>query len=219
METTTNFTHISDAINAIAPETTITMKAFAIALEIPVTRLYSLAKKPVVGQVYDPAVTNWDAINEYIASKLAEEGSKFETMEAAVEAAVEVQKEMDERAVRHTATGSNLIDIDGGKMPKRKSNLMEQNEAGNTLLAFKKDAAVYQIVYQTAGYTVIREVNEDGSFAKEEVRVLSNVTMNTKIVPPTTLSQAIADRFSGAYQANSAPVEEAAEATSEEAAQ
>ena len=106
---------------------------------------------------------------------------------------------MAENVTARVATGSNLIDVDGGKMPKRKSVMFEMGNEQESLICFKHDAGVYKMVYQTTGYTAIREVNEDGTFAKEEIRVVSNSTLNTKCVPPTVLTQAIADRFSGAY--------------------
>ena len=106
-------------------------------------------------------------------------------------------------------------DVDGGKMPKRKAAMFDMGSEQESLICFKHDAGVYKMVYQTLGYTAIRQVNEDGSFAKEEIRVVSNSTLNTKCVPPTVMAQAIADRFSGAYAEQTATESENANQTAD----
>ena len=192
-------THILDVIREVNNGEEISLKAFALALDIPATRLYAIAKRPIVGQVYDPSVKNWDAINEFLLSKLSDAAATITTLDELVLVAAEKEKWMAENTAARVATGSNLIDVDGGKMPKRKAAMFEMGNEQESLICFKHDAGVYKMVYQTLGYTAIREVNEDGSFAKEEIRVVSNSTLNTKCVPPTVMAQAIADRFSGAY--------------------
>ena len=191
--------HVLDVIREVNGGEEISLKAFALALDIPATRLYAIAKRPIVGQVYDPEAKNWDAINEFFAGKVAAEGGLYGSIEELVEAAVEKEKWIAENVTARVATGSNLIDVDGGKMPKRKTAMFEMGGEQESLICFKHDPAVYKMVYQTLGYTAIRQVNEDGTFAKEEIRVVSNSTLNTKCVSPVTMAQAIADRFSGVY--------------------
>ena len=205
-------THILDVIREVNGGEEISLKAFALALDIPATRLYAIAKRPIVGQVYDPNVKNWDAINEFVLAKLADPAATITTLDELVLVAAEKEKWMAENTAARVATGSNLIDVDGGKMPKRKAAMFEMGSEQESLLCFKHDAGVYKMVYQTLGYTAIRQVNEDGTFAKEEIRVVSNSTLNTKCVPPTVMAQAIADRFSGVYAeqtATEAPAEAA----------
>ena len=191
--------HILDVIREVNGGEEISLKAFALALDIPATRLYAVAKRPIVGQVYDPNAKNWDAISEFLTAKVTAPEAAITSLEALVEAAAEKEKWMAENVTARVATGSNLIDVDGGKMPKRKAAMFEMGNEQESLICFKHDAGVYKMVYQTLGYTAIREVNEDGTFAKEEIRVVSNSTLNTKCVPPTVMAQAIADRFSGVY--------------------
>ena len=203
--------NVLDVIREVNGGEEISLKAFALALDIPATRLYAIAKRPIVGQVYDPNAKNWDAISEFLSAKVSAADATITSMEELVRVAAEKDKWLAENANNRVATGSNLIDVDGGKMPKRKSAMFEMGSEQESLLCFKHDAGVYKMVYQTAGYTVIREVNEDGSFAKEEVRVISNSTLNTKCVPPTNLKQAIEDRFSGAYAEQTAVSEDASQ--------
>lgn len=191
--------HILDVIREVNGGEEISLKAFALALDIPATRLYAIAKRPIIGQVYDPNAKNWDAVSEFLTTKVTAPEATITSLEALVEAAAEKEKWMAENVTARVATGSNLIDVDGGKMPKRKAAMFEMGNEQESLICFKHDAGVYKMVYQTLGYTAIREVNEDGTFAKEEIRVVSNSTLNTKCVPPTTMAQAIADRFSGVY--------------------
>ena len=209
METAVEMKHILDVIRDVNGGEEVSLKAFALALEIPATRLYAIAKRPIIGQVYDPNAKNWDAINEFLTNKVTAADATITSLEELVTVAVEKEKWMAENATARVSTGSNLIDVDGGKMPKRKAVMFEMGNEQESLICFKHDAGVYKMVYQTLGYTAIRQVNEDGSFAKEEIRVVSNSTLNTKCVPPTSMAQAIADRFSGAYTEQTATEAEA----------
>lgn len=191
--------HILDVIREVNGGEEVSLKAFALALDIPATRLYAIAKRPIIGQVYDPNAKNWDAINEFLTNKVTAADATITSLDELVLVAAEKEKWMAENASTRVATGSNLIDVDGGKMPKRKAAMFDMGSEQESLICFKHDAGVYKMVYQTLGYTAIRQVNEDGTFAKEEIRVVSNSTLNTKCVPPTIMAQAIADRFSGAY--------------------
>ena len=213
-------THVLDAVRNVNGGKEIALKAFALALDIPATRLYAIAKRPIIGQVYDPNAKNWNAINEFLTTKLTAPDAVYANMEKLVAAAAEQAKWMEQNATARVATGSNLIDVDGGKMPKRKTVMFEMGSEQESLICFKHDKGVYKMVYQTLGYTAIREVNENGTFAKEEIRVVSNSTLNTKCVPPTVMAQAIADRFSGVYAEqtnNEAEAEAEAEAVEAEA--
>lgn len=209
--------HILDVIRDVNAGEEVSLKAFALALDIPATRLYAIAKRPIIGQVYDPNAKNWDAINEFLTNKVTAADATITSLEELVTVAVEKEKWMAENATARVATGSNLIDVDGGKMPKRKAAMFEMGSEQESLICFKHDAGVYKMVYQTLGYTAIRQVNEDGTFAKEEIRVVSNSTLNTKCVPPTVMAQAIAERFSGAYAEQIATESENANQTADEA--
>lgn len=209
--------HLLDVIRDVNAGEEVSLKAFALALDIPATRLYAIAKRPIIGQVYDPNAKNWDAINEFLTNKVTAADATITSLEELVTVAVEKEKWMAENATARVATGSNLIDVDGGKMPKRKAAMFEMGSEQESLICFKHDAGVYKMVYQTLGYTAIRQVNEDGTFAKEEIRVVSNSTLNTKCVPPTVMAQAIADRFSGAYAEQTATESENANQTADEA--
>lgn len=197
--TTSNEMHVLDAVRecgGVVPS----LKAFAMTLDVPVTRLNNIAKRPISGQVYDPDIPNWDALNVFFDGKISEHPDM--DMIALVKAAQENDATLQATKGRRAAgaSGANLIDVDGGKMPKRKSNRFEMGSDTETYICFKKDAGVYKIVYQTDGYTCLRPVNENGDFSMELVRVLSNGTLNIKCVPPTEMDKAIEERFTGVYQ-------------------
>lgn len=217
VETAVEMKHILDVIRDVNGGEEVSLKAFALALDIPATRLYAIAKRPIIGQVYDPNAKNWDAINEFLTNKVTAADATITSLEELVTVAVEKEKWMAENTTARVATGSNLIDVDGGKMPKRKAAMFDMGSEQESLICFKHDAGVYKMVYQTLGYTAIRQVNEDGTFAKEEIRVVSNSTLNTKCVPPTVMAQAIADRFSGAYTEQTATESENVSQTADEA--
>ena len=207
--------HILDVIRDVNGGEEISLKAFALALDIPATRLFAIAKRPIIGQVYDPNAKNWDAINEFLTNKVTAADATITSLDELVLVAAEKEKWMAENASTRVATGSNLIDVDGGKMPKRKAAMFDMGSEQESLICFKHDAGVYKMVYQTLGYTAIRQVNEDGTFAKDEIRVVSNSTLNTKCVPPIVMAQAIADRFSGAYAEQTATESENANQTAD----
>lgn len=197
-----SYTHVLDAVKTVAGGIEPSLRAFALALDIPAARLYAVAKKPVAGQVYDPEARNWDALNEFFIGKLTagSEDSAYASMEDLVAMAAEKDNWLKENSVRNVSAGtSNLVEVDGEMIPKRKSAKFDMGNDQESLLCFKHDAVVYKMVYQTESFTVVRPVAKDGAFTSNELRVLSNATINTKCVPPTTLSKAIEDRFSGAY--------------------
>ena len=47
-----------------------TLKAIAAVFDIPTQRIYSVAKQPKEGEVYDAKVYNWDAITRFIERRL-----------------------------------------------------------------------------------------------------------------------------------------------------
>lgn len=187
------------------------IRALADVFGVTTNALYTRGKKPVVGAVYDPEATNWDAISEYLMGKMPE----GEDMVSMVAKANEKDAWYKENSVSRAPAGSNLIEVDGEMIPKRKSAMFEMDSEQASFICFKHDPAVYAMVYQTESFTAVRPVNEDGSFASNELRVLSNGTINTKCVPPTTMVAAIAERFSGEY-AKKLAAEEAAKASNAE---
>lgn len=210
--TNTNFVNVLDAVaqnGGVQPS----MRALAEVFNITTNALYTRGKKAIPGQIYDPEATNWDAISEYLNGKMPE-GEDMVSMIAKANEKDEWYKENAPSRARSSA-GATLIEVDGEMIAPRKSSMFEMGGEQESLLCFKHDATVYKMVYQTMSFTVVRPVNEDGSFASNDLRVLSNATINTKCVPPMTLAAAIAERFSGEYAAKLA-AEEAAKKEKEQ---
>ena len=63
--------NIMDAVREFTGGAEISMKAFALALDIPANRLYAIAKRPIVRQVYDPNANNWDSISEFLTARVS----------------------------------------------------------------------------------------------------------------------------------------------------
>lgn len=204
--------HILDAIKNCGGEQP-SMRAISEVIGCAPTKLYSLGKKPIPGQVYDPNVTNWDAINAYVETKLVvdPEVEGCHTMEDVVKAALAVDAYNKEHGTRRGNGGSNLIEVDGEMIPKRKSAMFEMGNENESYICFKKDANVYKIVYQTESYTTVRPVTAEGEFASNELKTVSNLTLNTKCVAPAQMPEAIEVRFSGAYAEQSAETENASQ--------
>lgn len=186
-----------------------TLKAIAAVFDLNPVRLYSVAKQPKEGVVYDAKVYNWDAIERFINRRLdADKG--LATLEDVIDAALikdEELKASDGRRSSNRGEGSAWnakIEVDGQMIAKRRfANFEKEN---GCLVTLKKDPEVYAIVLQTASHTVLRPVicaekNEDGEyfFKGNDIKVISNGMLNFKGTGPSGLEASIEERFSGEY--------------------
>ncbi len=183
-----------------------TLKAIAAVFDIPTQRIYSVAKQPKEGEVYDAKVYNWDAIERFITRRLdADKG--LATIEDVIDAALVKDAEFKESDGRRTANrGQSInqkIEVDGQMVAVRKYKNFEMSEGKPICL--RKDANVYGIVMQTLTHTVLRPIKEDGSFASETVKVISNSMLNMKGAGPASIDEAIQKRFSGEYEVPTDP--------------
>ena len=186
-----------------------TLKAIAAVVDLNPVRLYSVAKQPKEGVVYDAKVYNWDAIERFINRRLdADKG--LATLEDVIDAALikdEELKASDGRRSTNRGEGSAWnakIEVDGQMIAKRRfANFEKEN---GCLVTLKKDPEVYAIVLQTASHTVLRPVicaekNADGEyfFKGNDIKVISNGMLNMKGTGPSALEASIEERFSGEY--------------------
>lgn len=207
-----------------------TLKAIAAVFDLNPVRLYSVAKQPKEGVVYDAKVYNWDAIERFINRRLdADKG--LATLEDVIDAALKKDEELkasDGRRSSNRGEGSAWnakIEVDGQMIAKRRfANFEKEN---GCLVTLKKDAEVYAIVLQTASHTVLRPVicaekNEDGEyfFKGNDIKVISNGMLNFKGTGPSALEASIEERFSGEYAKKlAAELQEAADKAAAEAAE
>ena len=183
-----------------------TLKAIAAVFDIPTQRIYSVAKQPKEGEVYNAKVYNWDAITRFIERRLdADKG--LATLEDVIDAALVKDAEFKESDGRRTANrGQSInqkIEVDGQMVAVRKYKNFEMSEGKPICL--RKDANVYGIVMQTLTHTVLRPIKEDGSFASETVKVISNSMLNMRGAGPASIDEAIQKRFSGEYEVPADP--------------
>lgn len=175
-----------------------TLKAIAEVFGLPSQRIYSVAKQPKEGEVYDAKVYNWDAIERFITRRLNDE---LPDLDAVIDAALAVDVELKERDGRRSSNRGTpavqKITVDGKEIPVRKYKNFEM-DAG-VYVCLRKDANVYKIVLQTLSHTCLRPVGPDGEFCSETVKVISNSMLNMKGAGPASVEDAIAKRFSGEY--------------------
>lgn len=185
-----------------------TLKAIAGVFGLPSQRIYSVAKQPKEGEVYDAKVYNWDAIERFITRRLNDE---LPDLEAVIDAALAVDVELKERDGRRSSNRGTLtvqkITVDGKEIPVRKYKNFEMSE--DVYVCLRKDANVYKIVLQTLSHTCLRPVGPDGEFCSETVKVISNSMLNMKGAGPASVEDAIAKRFSGEYVVPADPDEAA----------
>ena len=201
------------------------LKAIAAVFELNPVRLYSVAKQPKEGVVYDAKVYNWDAIERFISRRLdADKG--LATLEDVIAAAQEKDKELQANDGRRSANrgeGSawnTKIEVDGQMIAKRRFANFEMENG--CLVTLKKDAEVYAIVLQTASHTVLRPVNSKNpeDFKGNDIKVISNGMLNFKGTGPSALEASIEERFSGEYAKKmAAELQEAADKAAAEAAE
>ena len=148
-----------------------TLKAIAEIFGVPQQRIYSVAKQPIAGQVYDAHVYNWDAINKFISKRIGKEGDAYATMEEVYEAAMLKDAELASSDKRRGSRGSSkvLIDLGDGKtMPARKKEVALGN-----LVSLKDVEDVFEVVYLTSTHVVLKK--------GEALTCLSNWTFNQKV--------------------------------------
>lgn len=150
-----------------------TLKAIAEVLGVPQQRLYSVAKQPVAGQIYDARVYNWDAISKFISKRIGKEGDEFATMEDVYHAALERDEELAASDKRRGSHGSTKVMIDlgeGKSMPGRRKNV----SVGNIVKIKDCDESL-EVVYVTDTHVVLKP------FGNPTLTTLSNWTFNQKI--------------------------------------
>lgn len=196
------------------------LKAFAGVFELNPVRLYSVAKQPKEGVVYDAKVFNWDAIERFINRRL-DPDKGLATLEDVVAAALLKHEELKatdgRRSPRGEGTGYGVkIEVDGQMIAKRRFANFEMENG--QLVTLKKDVEVYAIVLQTASHTVLRPVKsaDPTDFKGNDVKVISNGMLNMKGTGPSALEASIKERFSGEYAKKLA--DEAAKAAADAAA-
>ena len=177
-----------------------TLKAIAAVFDIPNQRIYTVAKQPKEGEVYDAKVYNWEAIERFITRRL-DPDKGLATLEDVIDAALVKDaefKEADGRRSANRGSAVNKIEVDGQMVATRKYKNFEMET--NMPICLRKDANVYKIVMQTLTHTVLRPINQEGEFCSEAVKVISNGMLNMRGAGPATIEEAVAKRFSGEYK-------------------
>lgn len=183
----------------------VTLKAIAGVFNLPATRLYTVAKQPKEGQVYDAHVYNWDAIEKFVKRRLGLEGNPT-TLEEVIDQAIVIDAELKEADGRRLANRGGAkkdrVEVDGKMIDQRKFATFEKEAEGEAVQLFclKKDPEVYKCVFQTRSHTVLVPVSDkEGTIKNDVVKVIGNYMLNLKGVGPSTLQEEIDARFSGTY--------------------
>lgn len=185
----------------------VTLKALAGVFNLAPVRIYSVAKQPKEGVVYDAKVYNWEAIERFITRRLGQEGMPA-TLEEVIDRALVIDAELKEadgrRAANRGTTGGKKIEVDGKMIPERKyvnhAMLDAEGNPTNNLVVLKKDPNVYKMVIQTRSHTVLVPVSDrEGTVCSDFVKVISNSMLNMKGMGPVNTEQGIEKRFSGEF--------------------
>ena len=130
-----------------------TLKQLAVVLDLQVERLRNVAKKPIVGEAYDPKATNWDAIDAFITNRLERTG--YASLEEVYAAAAEVEITTTSRG---TGSKIQMLDIEGSlTTPDRKCALVPGD-----IIVEKKSGAEFVVDYTNATIVVFKPVSAEG---------------------------------------------------------
>ena len=179
---------------------TVTLKAIAEVLGVPSQRIYSVAKQPQEGVVYDAKVYNWGAIERFVTRRLDPEKG-LATIEDVIDAALIVDAALKEKDGRRSANKGSIVEkitVDGKEVPVRKYKNFDMET--NVPVCLRKDPNVYKIVLQTLTHTVMRPIGADGEFCSETVKVISNSMLNMRGIGPSAIEDAMTKRWSGEFE-------------------
>lgn len=179
---------------------TVTLKAIAEVLGVPSQRIYSVAKQPQEGVVYDAKVYNWGAIERFVTRRLDPEKG-LATIEDVIDAALIVDAELKEKDGRRSANKGSIVEkitVDGKEVPVRKYKNFDMET--NVPVCLRKDPCVYKIVLQTLTHTVMRPIGADGEFCSETVKVISNSMLNMRGIGPSAIEDAMTKRWNGEFE-------------------
>lgn len=131
------------------------LRAIADIFEVPAQRIYSVAKQPVAGEIYDARVYNWGAISRFIEKRIGKDGDKFATLDEVYEAAIARDAELATVDRRHASRGAGsvkaMVELGNGKqIPARKGELA----VGDTVY-LKKHAETFKVVYLTESHVCL----------------------------------------------------------------
>ena len=162
------------------------LRAIADIFEVPQQRIYSVAKQPIAGEVYDARVYNWVAINKFIEKRIGKEGDKFATMEEVYDAAIARDEELatsdKRRGPRSTGSAKVMIDLGEGKsMPARRKEI-----AVGDIVYLKKYENAFKVVFLTETHVVLQVEGNP------VLTCLSNWTFNQQLKNAPVEANAIA---------------------------
>lgn len=151
------------------------LRAIAEVFDVPPQRIYSIAKQPIAGQVYDKNVYNWDAISKFIIKRIGGADDAYKTLEEVYEACIAKDEELGSadrrRGSRGAGTPKVMIDLgDGKQMPARRKEV----KLGDTVKLKAQDEK-FTVVYLTDTH-IVMQVNEGPALT-----CLSNWTFNQKL--------------------------------------
>ena len=166
---------MSEIMNEVARPS---LKQLAVVLDVQVERIRNVAKKPIVGQAYDPKAINWDAVETFITNRLDRTG--YESVEAVYEAALDV-----EVAVRAAGGSSKvMLDIEGSTTtPARKVEL-----AVGDIITEKATGENFEVCYTNETIVVYKPISEEGKITLSHA--IGNRIFNNKFAKATEATEA-----------------------------
>lgn len=166
----TNFVEAMELTKSAQPS----LKAIAEVFGVPQQRLYSVAKQPKEGEVYNARVYNWDAISKFIAKRIGKDGDEYSTFEEVLEAALAKDEEFGQSDKRRGPRGTStkvMIDLGNGKqMPARRKEL----NIGD-VIGLKNTEGRFVVKMLTETHVVVQLENSS------VLTSLSNWTLNQKL--------------------------------------
>lgn len=159
------------------------LKAMASVFQVNPNRIYSVAKQPREGEIYDARVYNWDALERFVTKRLDGGQTLDQFIDLAIAKDVEL-KTADRRTGTRTSAEDKFIKTSAGLMPVRKFDLA----LGQKVLTKKDVDSVFEVVMMTDTHIVL-QLEGTG-----ELKVFANWTANSQIIAPSRFDEVMASR-------------------------
>lgn len=149
------------------------LKQLAVVLDLQVERIKNVAKKPIVGEAYDPKAINWDAVDAFVTNRLERTG--YGSLEEVYAAACEV-----EVATRVAGGASKvMLEVEGSTTtPARKSDLLVGD-----IITEKATGENFEVCFVNETIVVYHPIVEEGKIALSHA--IGNRIFNNKFAKLT----------------------------------
>jgi len=173
-----------------------TLTSLGEVINVKRRQMYAIGKSPDADNIfYNGHEFNWKAIERFIINRI-DPNSDLNDLESVVAAALKIDAVKKGNKLRKTNNQRvQQIEVDGNLIVTLKhpqydllfSDWERVHPSGARIIVFRKDPNVYKIVMQTRSHTLVRSIDDTGEYDSDELKVITNSTLNFRAVSPRNL--------------------------------